>query len=140
MKSLILILISAALSVASVVVIASDGNDSAAASPSTETLWKCRSCNLDYRLTAQEVLELSNGPYDGSRPLVCPKCKSQGAFLARECSKCNTAYLGTEVEGGTSACPKCSETPLNAPSREQNALPIQREQAPEPSRPPVKVI
>ena len=140
MKSLILILISAALSVASVVVIASEGEDSAAAARESETLWKCRSCNESYRLTAQQVLEVSHGPYDGSRPLVCPKCNSHEAFLARECPKCETAYLGTEVEGGTNGCPRCTETPLRDPLRERKSLPIQRQQEPEPNRPPVKVI
>lgn len=138
MKSLILILVAAALSVASVAVIAGNDDAVAAHSPQTETLWKCRACDHSAYLTAARVMELAKGPYNGGRPIDCPACGRCEAFLARQCRSCQGAYLGSEVEGGSPRCPACVTPGTNIV--EPRPLEIDPKKVPVPSEPPAKVI
>ncbi|MBN2562775.1 MAG: hypothetical protein JXQ75_17770 [Phycisphaerae bacterium] len=96
----------------------------------TKTLWMCSECKHVFEMTAREVSEARDRGPKPWPPAICPACGEQKSYLAQKCPQCGTVYFGSEVEGGTGACPKCHpevEPPeLYYPEEETEDAPIRR--------------
>lgn len=124
-----------AITLAATVTLQSDGSahDPLARSVESQTLWMCRDCSQSFRFTADEVSKLQRGSADRFAALRCPGCRAFEAYLAKECSRCNTVFLGPEVPGVDGKCPTCHGVHATPD-------PSLRELKENPEKPPVKVF
>ncbi|MEE8171070.1 MAG: hypothetical protein V3T70_11040 [Phycisphaerae bacterium] len=88
----------------------------------SETQWKCRTCDVAFRLTAHaadQAQRRSGAPM----PIHCEACDVRDAWRAARCTAHELLYFVADVPGARGVCPRCHPQAPEDPQDESGATP-----------------
>ena len=77
--------------------------------PGVKFLMMCRECGHTFEIERKEYYRFIEQDALQLKPMPCPACEKDAAYLAHECPKCGNVFFDGAAGEGTfpDQCPKC---------------------------------